>query len=472
MKICSFVIRIVMLVVCMSAPGRDGSAIAASPAFPLKPSADGRYLVDAAGAPFFVHADTAWQAPKRLTLSEFEEYLSHRARLGFNTVFLHTFSREVSPDNNRNGDRPFDPANDISAPNEPYWKHLDKVLALAEEKGFFVAIAPLWIRWGGNDTAGWRVHFAEEHAQAYGEFLGKRYADRKNIMWIVGGDANPQEKTKAIDLLASGIKQTAPHHLITVHNRPENSSASYFDAVPWLDVNMAYSYRETYIHVGGEWNRLGQRRPVMLGESGYEEESNDGRGGSTHRVRRQAYGAILSGAVAGHAFGNKHIWRCDEDWRKALDSPGSQQMVHVRNLFTSIPWYKLIPDDQYQPPPPEFAELADAMRSKQLITAGRGLYGGDDYMPAAIAEDGSFAIVYLPVARPVTINLRRFAGMPNASWYDPTDGTRHEIEDISADKQYQEFTPPQKNAAGDTDWVLVLDTPLLTEQRKVSTDSP
>jgi hypothetical protein len=458
MKLRLTILRVVALVVCISAHVEGGRVFAASPIFPLKPSADGRYLVDATGAPFFVHADTAWQAPKRLTIMEFEQYLAHRAPLGFNTVLLHTFSREISPDNNRNGERPFDPPNHISAQHEPYWRHLDKVLSLAEEKGFFVAIAPLWLRWGGNDAAGWRAHFTEEHAQGYGEFLAKRYVGRKNIMWILGGDANPQEKTTAINLMASGIKHAAPHHLITVHNRPEFSSASYFDAAPWLDVNLAYSYRETYLHVGGEWNRLGKRRPIMLGESGYEEESNDGRGGSTHRVRRQAYGAILSGALAGHAFGNKHLWRCDDQWRQALDSAGSQQMVHVRNLFTSIPWYKLIPDDQYPPPPTEFEEAAIALRSRQLVTAGRGVYGDDDYVSAAIASDGSFALVYLPMGRPVTINLGRFAGKAKASWYDPTDGTRRAIEDIGATQPFQQFTPPPKNAAGESDWVLILES--------------
>jgi hypothetical protein len=316
----------------------------------------------------------------------------------------------------------------------------------------------LWLRWGGNDAAGWRAHFAESQAEAYGRFLGKRYADRKNIMWIVGGDANPQEKTKAIDLLARGIKHTAPHHLITVHNRPEYASASYFDAAPWLDVNLAYSYGETYIHVGGEWNRLGKRRPIMLGESGYEEESNDGRGGSPHRMRRQAYGAILSGALAGHAFGNKHLWRCDDEWRGALESAGSQHMAHLENLFTSIPWYKLNPDDAYPPPPPDFEEAEMPARSKQLITAGRGLYGNDDYMPAAVAEDGSFALVYLPIGRPLTINSGRLASIVKAWWYDPTAGTRVAIEDAASSGQFQDFAPPTANSAGDTDWILILES--------------
>jgi hypothetical protein len=448
------------------------TAHAAAPVFPLKPSEDGRYLVDSAGTPFFVHADTAWQAPKRLTLAEFESYLAHRTKLGFNTLLMQTFSREVTPDINRQGDRPFDPPNEIGAPNEPYWRHLDKMLALAEEQGFFVALAPLWLRWGGNDTAGWRAHFAEGDAEEYGTFLGNRYAARKNILWILGGDANPQEKTKAIDLLGQGIKRAAPHHLITVHNRPEYSSAAYFDAAPWLDVNMAYSYRETYIHVGGEWNRLGKRRPILLGESGYEEESNDGRGGSPHRVRRQAYGAILSGALGGHAFGNKHLWRCDDEWQDALNSIGSQHMAHLHKLFTSIPWYKLVPDDQHPPTPPTSHDADDVARSKQLITAGRGLYGEDDYVSAALANDGSFALVYLPIGRSVTINLGRLADKSTASWFDPTDGSRRSVADIVNAEQFHEFTPPKSNAAGDTDWLLILESQQFSEKRQQSNSSP
>jgi hypothetical protein len=132
-------------------------------------------------------------------------------------------------------------------------------------------------------------------------------------------------------------------------------------------------------------------------------------------------------------------------------------MVHVRNLFSSIPWYKLIPDDRYPPPPPELAAAADAVRNKQLITAGRGVYGEDDYVPAAVASDRSFALVYLPVRRPVTINLGLLADQVKAWWYDPTAGTRRAVEDLNAE-QFQDFTPPKSNAAGDTDWVLILES--------------
>ena len=44
------------------------ATLAAAPAFPLKPSDDGRYLTDAAGLPFFYHADTAWALSCRYPL--------------------------------------------------------------------------------------------------------------------------------------------------------------------------------------------------------------------------------------------------------------------------------------------------------------------------------------------------------------------------------------------------------------------
>lgn len=56
-----------------------------------------------------------------------------------------------------------------------------------------MALAPFWTRWGGEDKEGWRYQFSEKNAPADGEFLGRRYAGAKNIIWILGGDANPPE---------------------------------------------------------------------------------------------------------------------------------------------------------------------------------------------------------------------------------------------------------------------------------------
>jgi len=416
----------------------------ASPAFPLQVSADGRYLVDSTGAPFFYHADTAWQLPKKATLAVAEEYFDRRVKDGFTAIQLHTVSKEIAPVCNLNGDEPFVPLEDILKPNEAYWRHLDTILEAAEKRGLFVSIAALWIRWGGQDKEGWRSQLTEDNARPYGRFLGQRYAARKNILWILGGDANPGEKQKAISLLAQGLKETAPHHLITVHNAPEHSSARFFAGESWLDINAAYTYREVHPHIVAEWNRPfaeGRPRPIFLIESGYEKESNDQRPGDPFRVRRQAYGAILSGALMGHAYGHRELWRFSGQWRQGMDDVGSKQMRHVRDLFATRRWWWLEPD-----------------LDSRLVVGGRGKAGEVDYVTAAVAKGGSFALAYLPQARTIRVELRRLSGSMKASWVDPTDGSLKSVADSPfASNSTRDFTPPERNSAGDKDWVLALE---------------
>jgi uncharacterized protein DUF4038/collagenase-like protein with putative collagen-binding domain len=434
------------------------AARAEGPVFPLRPSADGRYLVDAQRQPFFIHADTGWLGPRHHTLIEWARYLDDRRAHGFNTILVHAISKEVGPQKNRNGDEPFvrfdpppkrvwdghEPADfseDMSRPNEPYWRHFDALVAAAEKRGLLLGISTSWSQWGGKDKDGWRFQLNESNAAAYGRFLGERYRRFDNIFWILGGDANPIEITAAVNELGAALKQAAPNHLLTVHNKPEYSSAAFYDPAAWLDLNSAYSYREVYLHVLGEWNRLGKPRPIFLIESGYEEENNDGRGGAAWRVRRQAYEAVLSGALAGHAYGHKHLWQMDAQWSASLDTAAARQMAFVKTLFATRPFWKLVPDQKHE-----------------LVVGGYGYFGDVDYVTAARASDSSFAIVYFPTPRAVTIDLGRLEGRTVARWFDPTIGEVRSVEGSPfANAGEREFRPPAKNAGGDSDWVLTLE---------------
>ena len=265
-------------------------------------------------------------------------------------------------------------------------------------------------------------------------------------MWILGGDDNPHEDRAAIALLARSLKQAAPHQLVTVHNQPEHSSAAFFANEPWLDVNAAYTYREVGPHVLAEWMRpyaSGKPKPVLLIESGYERESNDQRGGTAHRVRRQAYGVVLSGALMGHAYGHREVWRFSDQWREGAADVGSKQMRHVRDLFATRPWWKLRPDLENQLVPSRVERVTP---------------GDVGYATAALAADGSLGMIYLPTGRPVVVDLRMFQPGAAPVWYDPTDGSQR----TAAGKAWRhtpwlEFTPPEKNAAGDLDFVLVFE---------------
>ncbi|MBC8165956.1 MAG: DUF4038 domain-containing protein, partial [Bryobacteraceae bacterium] len=231
---------VLLLMLAQIASGAD------TVAFPIKASANGRYLVDSSGRAFIYHADTAWTITRKLTAPEIDEYFDNCKAAGFTAVHVHTMSKEQGALANLAGDLPFDPDENILKPNEAYWKNVDLVIESARKRNLLVAISAIWIRWGGRDKEGWRYRLTSQNARLYGRFLGQRYKTFQNLMWVVGGDANPIERTEAVAEVARGIRELAPQQPISVHNRPLYSSAAFFDPEPWLTFNMAYTYEEVW----------------------------------------------------------------------------------------------------------------------------------------------------------------------------------------------------------------------------------
>jgi hypothetical protein len=174
--------------------------------------------------------------------------------------------------------------------------------------------------------------------------------------------------------------------------------------------------------------------PFFLSEGVYEFE-----GATAQGVRQQAYQAVLSGA-SGQLMGHAAIWdMLDATWRTAMDSEGAQSMAHLRPLLESHSWPQLQPDV-----------------NSLLLTNGIG--SGASRSAAALAADGSNALIYTPILRTLTVNLGRLAG-PNvtARWYDPTSGAYVAIAGSPfAASGTRTFTPSGNNARGAGDWVLVL----------------
>lgn len=177
-------------------------------------------------------------------------------------------------------------------------------------------------------------------------------------------------------------------------------------------------------------------------KSGYEHESNDERGGSAHRMRRQAYGAILSGALMGHAYGHREVWRFSEKWREGVADTGSRQMRHVCELFATRAWWKRVPDQLHTLVPSRIERVSP---------------GDIGHASAARASDGTFALIYLPEGKPLVVDTRTVTGA-SVHWFDPTDGTQSAATGQPwRETPWHAFTPPGKNAAGDADWLLVLE---------------
>jgi len=405
--------------------------VAAAERYPLRVSPDRRHLIDQEGAPFLVQGDAAWSLISGLTTEEAEVYLENRRRLGFNSIIVNLIEHHFRGPVNRYGEGPFTTPGDLSTPDEKYFEHADWVIKKAAENSIEVFLAPIYLGYIGTEE-GWVEELlanGPEKSRAWGEYVGKRYRDYDNILWIIGGDRNPDKARPEIDAFVQGLKEFDKRHLITAHCHPENSAIDQYRSEGWLDLNSTYTYNIVHAMLLQDYNRQ-PVMPFVLIESTYEGEHN----ASAVQVRRQAYWAILCGAT-GQFMGNRPIWLFDPGWQQAIDSTGSQDMHRLYSLFMSRPWYELVPDQKHE-----------------VVLDGVGEFRGLDYLSAARASDGSTVMAYLPTARSFTVDMSKVSGSKaRAWWFNPRSGEATSAGEFPTSGKKQ-FSPP-----GEGDWVLVLD---------------
>jgi hypothetical protein len=271
----------------------------------------------------------------------------------------------------------------------------------------------------------------------YGRYLGRHYKDFDNIVWVMGGDRNPEAALDRVDLIAQGIKEHDPKQLFTAHCAPENDAADQYGKEAWLSFNTVYTYQLIHPRLYRAYRRT-PPEPFILIESSYEGEHNS----SEVQIRRQAYWTILCGGF-GHVFGNNPIWHFDgpglfpvkDSWQQAMDLPGSVSMKHWGDLFRSRKWYELVPDLKHQ-----------------VVTNGLGEFLGLDYLAVARTTDGGTVIAYMPTSRAITVEMSKISGsQAQVRWLNPRSGEARDA-GTYATHGLHEFSPP-----GAGDWALVLD---------------
>lgn len=423
----------------------------------LHVSDDHRRLVKDDGTVFFYMADTGWELFHRCTKKETEMYLKDRHDKGFNViqaVILAELDGLHMP--NAEGETPLI-NDDPLRPNEAYFKHVDWVVQKAAELGIYMAMLPTWgDKWNKRWGVGPVIFDMPEKARAYGKWLGKRYKDQPNIIWVLGGDRNPDKPIhmEIIRAMARGLQEgDGGKHLITYHPSGGVSSSQWFQKEEWLDFNMAQTGHmernnpvyETILHD----YRLTPVKPCLDGEPQYEDlpaafNYNDERF-VAFDARQAAYWSVLAGAL-GHTYGNNNIWQMYAPgrnpkvyariyWYYAIHQPGALQMGYMRKLFESRPFLEMVPD--------------------QGVLAQ--VYGQDDHsIRAARGADRSFVIVYTPYGDPVHLKMKGLkAEKVKGYWYNPREGVSIPIEVFQKKKDVEVFVPPSSGVR--TDWVLVLD---------------
>jgi hypothetical protein len=225
----------------------------------------------------------------------------------------------------------------------------------------------------------------------------------------------------------------------------------WFHRAEWLDFNSIQSGHhfgsDSYAFVSRDY-ALQPAKPTVDMEPAYENHPTgaDKPRIDAHKVRSQAYAAMLAGA-AGHGYGALDLFYFYKDadgpfpkngfqqWRTAVAYEGSRQVGLMRRLFEQRPWYQMVPD-------------------QSVIASEQG--AGTQRLIAARAQDGSFVIAYTPHGQPLSIHLNKLSRSPvKAQWYDPRNGSWTTIGQY-ANQGVQEFTAPSKGEQ--EDWALVLDS--------------
>ena len=378
---------------------------------PLQISANHRFLQHSDGTPFFWLGETGWLMPQRLNRDEVQLYLQTCAEAGYNTVQVQVLNGV--PSYNVYGQ---------SSDGDAYWQHLDHIVATAEQQGIYIGMVCIW---GGLVKAG---KLDEAGARRYGEFLARRYKDRPNIVWIIGGDIQGDVHPEVWQTLATTIKGIDRQHLMTFHPRGRYTSAHWWAGAEWIDFHTFQSGHRRYgqrtakdktypipdnseednwQYVDATW-AYRPLKPVLDDEPIYEDipqglhDPNEPRWQACD-VRRYAYWSVFAGSC-GHTYGNNSIMQfyrpglppaygAYKPWYDALRDPGFHQMRHLKELMLALPYFDRVPDQSII--------IGNGTRYDRLIATR-----GNDYL-----------LVYNYTAREMRLDLTKISGDQKRVWW-------------------------------------------------------
>ncbi len=414
----------------------------------LRVASNGHYLEHTNGTPLLWIADTAWELPKQLTMSEVETYFQNRKNKGYTVIQLTAIggNNGWGTASKQTGTTPFTGGNPAQ-PNAAYWSYMDWIVDKAAAYDLYLLFLPTWGSYVANGT-----YFNDTTAYNYGAFLGNRYKNKPNIIWCLGGDVKGNLNTTRWTNMANGIRAHDLNHLITYHPSGGQSSSAWFHQATWLAFNTYQSGHNAFDNVNADgiaradWAfPASPIKPTINSEPLYEDipllfwQNVNNPRFTDYDVRKDAYRSLFGGAF-GHTYGHNSVWQmykpgdtpaagATQYWDEVLDDPGAGQMTHVRSLLLSRPVYR-VPDDS--------------------IISGSVIGTGDARMRAT--RGTNYAFVYFPKSQTKTIVLGKIAGTSvRCYWYDTRTGG-NTLVGTYANSGSLSLTPPTNN-----DWVLVID---------------
>ncbi|MBA4851270.1 DUF4038 domain-containing protein [Emticicia sp. BO119] len=427
-----------------------------TPAFPLKLSENKRYLIDSKGKPFLVKEFSAWGAIQVLSEKDEGAFLDSLKEEGFNTVMVSVVSNAPSQMGGNppywQGISPFTTKWDFSTPNEAYFKHVDNFFTMAAQRGMFVMALPFYMGYRGDGSQGWwdellNPNNSPAKMTKYGEFIGDRYKNTPNVMWVAGGDNNTEGDFYTFEInMLKAIKAKAPHQLWTGHfdcnlsNFWSTQNKLYADL---MDIDGEYVWTESLLFEEGpqyvsELKQYKKGKMIMQLDLSYEHDVPHYADNENYQwMRRKMYDGLLSGC-AGTSFSSGEMTnQCYsfKNWKPLMNTRGMKQVAHCFQLFDALPWHTFVPDE-----------------TNQIIISGRGEFGALDYVCAAMSADRKYYIMYIPKGHPINVNVKNMSGNAmRMHWYNSGSGQALKIGTVQPRERFG-IVPPSEE-----DWVIVFD---------------
>lgn len=474
--------------------------------FPLSVSTDGRYLVDAAGLPFRVQGDGAWEICNELSLSDVQQYLDDRNTRGVNAIIVQVsntvryVAASVAPSargasfampflNTSGGTWNGDPTfrdnilnnvplgsatgnfdADFSKPVDAYWDWVDTVINEALTRNIVLIADFMYMGFNqGSNDGWWRTINNTQNTQSvclgFGTYLGNRWKNHHNLIISLGTDMFPvsgSENSARFKKIIQGMQTAGCTQPVLAHYQRSADSQDYSDYNSLITVNGVYpgtsnsgTFAPDIARIRNAYTRSAVQ-PVFSVESNYEPDR------TRTQLRYLAWGGHLSGTAGYSGFANDTIWTFDTGWQAQLGSNGSLDMQTMGAFFNTISWYQLIPNG--------LGTIGT------LITSGTGTVqtlgsppgthdatDGLDYICAAATPNGSYLVAYIPEGHSgaFSVDMTKLRSLITAVWFDPSNGAKTAIGTFSNVGTHS-FTIPGANAAGANDWVLLLSSNILS----------
>lgn len=452
--------------------------------WPTAVSLSGRWIEDQNGDPWAVLGD-ANVVLHHLGDADLADYLDGLVAHGITSVWwklamqkLESILAGMSLD--KDGNSPFTGAWFQSTPTPGYWDNMERVVQQCAARGITCWLYPSWAGW--TDDGGDRVIMEAAtggQMEDYGEYVGARFKDYPNIVWMNGGDRPSPGATLvarwgsiATGMLSQSVPQLWGLQGSRTVTKNDYITAASMGAQPFDLCTMYGDGLDPQTQAIAEYaDNIG---PLVSYEMTYENERMDSGTGSVitlDRLRYQYWGAFCAGGV-GHIFGNLPRYAMDlveayqvsgMTWESTLNDPSgdddrgtldfAKHCAFIDGLSTS--WVDMLPDT-----------------TDTFLTSGEGT--GATRAAARFNGSGTtglLAVAYRPHggSATLTFDLTEFA--PTAvkiSKLDPVSGSYTEIGTYPTSGS-QNVGSLGNNSGGDSDWVLLFEAAVIQQDADYTT---